>query len=42
MISDTHYTIINVWLFKDDKFAVLQVIIMSPNNILHLKMGDHH
>ena len=40
MLSDTHYTKLNVWLFKNDKFAVLLLVIMSPNDILHLKMED--
>ena len=37
---DTHYTILNVWLFNNDKFAVLLLVIMSSNDILHLKMED--
>jgi len=40
MVSGTHYTISNVWLFKNDKFAVLLLGIMLPNGIMHLKMED--
>ena len=40
MLSDTHYTIPNVWLFKNDKFVVLLALIMLPNDILLLKMED--
>ena len=40
MLPDTHYTILNVWLFKNNKFAVLLLVIMSPNDILDLKMKD--
>ena len=40
MLSDTHYTILNVWLFKNDKFTVLLQCLTSSNDILHLKMED--
>jgi len=40
MLPDTHYTILNVWLFKNDKLAILLLVITSPNGILHLKMED--
>ena len=40
MLSDTHYTVLNVWLFKNDKFAVLVLVIVSSNDILYLKMED--
>ena len=42
MLSDTYYTILNVWLFKNDKFAVLLPVITSANGILHLKMDDSY
>ena len=40
MLSDTFYTMLNVWLFKNEKSAVLLLIIMSLNGILHLKMEN--
>ena len=40
MVSDTHYTLFTVWLFTNDKFAVLLHVIMKQNGILHLKMED--
>ena len=39
MLSDTHYLKLNVWLFKNDKFALL-LVIMSQNCIFHVKMED--
>jgi len=33
---------IYLWLFKNDKFAVELLEIMSPNDILHLKTEDPH
>ena len=39
-MSDTYYTIINAWLFKNDKFAVILLVIMWPNDILHIKMEN--
>ena len=37
MLSDTDYTILSVWLFKNDEFAIL-LVIKAPHNILHLQM----
>ena len=38
MLSGAHYTILNAWLFKNDKLAVglLLLVIMWPNDILHV------
>jgi len=36
----THYTILNVWLLKNDKLAVLLLDSMLPNGVLYLKMED--
>ena len=38
MLSETGYTILNVWVIKNDKFAILSLVIMSPNGILYLKV----
>ena len=40
VIRHTVRNIFYVWLFKNEKFAILLLVIMSPNDILHLKMED--
>ena len=42
MLSGTHDTILNLWLFKSDTFAELLLVIIWPNDTLNLKMDDSY
>ena len=41
MLSDTYYTILNVWLFMNEKFATDTLLIQFIDNKTKLSLGDN-